>query len=1467
MSIGTCPFGQNCRAVWSNSDGLSYAVYPQSLLPGNDTTWHIFMSGSYPAAPLISGGSDFGIPFGGGILPGGGGFSPFGPGPTGNSQATTSLSIIFAKIAYRLNVPHVLTQEEVETGIIDLGEFVWDVVGVTDNPFNEEILTEQELDSVNANPDFSVEDREFEKLFNMDLENSVFGPGAATRFNNIEPNREGVFYRLDDGGFKGNQVFPDPDFFGSFGQGTTPSSVFRDGSSKKINLNMIKVITIDVSTGDPDGPWEPKPFQEGGADDNLLSLQVQARKPLGTILAGDGTVIQQGDTIYLTYLAIKEHYTRQVIIINWVIIGGQGACGATPGKVRGGNFRFYEWSIPNSETGVSERVSGWRAVEAFDSATNIVAPVGDLFNPDSIELADFPIGGSGGAGGYKYFSAGARQTDGKTKLSSIQDVRKFAVDGDELPGDVISLDTNFPGSSYHTNSGIAGNNTSFRLTDWFIRKEFSVFGDYHDSDQHVFFNVHPKALFKRDVDKWAINRFLAVEIERDIKAGKNSIFPFMDESDLDATNKRPPTGPLGARSGMDSSNAIFEPFDPLQIPSSPASSCDMSLDSMEAQFAFGGQFLRERFAKDTKILVQRFKHEGASGAISRLILIEGKASPQATAITCILDPSKAYSFVMHIGSSGFVVFNHFTNGFINAGMRELPYRPDQGNPPIADNQNPTPDQFEKKLGYSGMFGDRPGYKEGKIISSSFYTEKVNVSKKVFGIVTEEEESSTVDEIEFELDGEKLSINVGDGFYGSTEIKYKYKGKVSTDSGGNSFIEPFDIIFILRDGTDINDLVDSITVAPIPEKVNILTIPHKWMQGDRIDIIGSKMNESDIEIISIEVTALSELVAADFIGELEGPLLSNPLTGNKFKEFFRNNGVFFESDVVSLGESDNSNLYAFFNDTNDGISVAVSQDLGRVWHYHYGIVESIDESPVRHPFVVNDRLKNKCFLFFLHRGKVFCKPINYAMFHLRDAFIIERFKDDIFEEGDEGSPDGPAGKLPNEKESVYSPEGIKLRREIISWVAAGDLSDEDFLVMIGKDEEDESEDLQPFEERTVQPSGDIKVVRKFPVARAPMTAFPNHDVDNLFFSVYRRDNGEMRLCFLGPTGDDGDLQLQCHFSNDDGVTWYDLWEYIEFAFNRFKADPDSKTQFIDRESTGAKPELPLGIIKEDPGISTQNAAFGINIHWSRLKRHKKAGEGEDETELTIESESETLGVSAPYVYYQPTSKKVYLFYIYESCLLCKILDDYIFQRSANTRTDKPDEQPEDADPVDMNAVKDFVERKTKAHFIDGNLEDTDLREEVQDFVNEDLNEKMAAGNIIFPHVFAIDTFDETRTIASQRPCAYELPNGNVRIMYKHAETGDLRAAIWTGTIWNVEDLMKDVPACDDNCDAGEVCIGGVCVPDRPKNLKSVIGGFGDDKFGETSTGGSGGSGDSDDSDDDSDAGGGDGGVGGGLGGGG
>jgi hypothetical protein len=269
----------------------------------------------------------------------------------------------------------------------------------------------------------------------------------------------------------------------------------------------------------------------------------------------------------------------------------------------------------------------------------------------------------------------------------------------------------------------------------------------------------------------------------------------------------------------------------------------------------------------------------------------------------------------------------------------------------------------------------------------------------------------------------------------------------------------------------------------------------------------------------------------------------------------------------------------------------------------------------------------------------------------------------------------------------------------------------------------------------------------------------------------------------------------------------LWEFIEHGYGRLRVDPDDCSAFIDRQGTS---EPGQDITATNPKESPQDAYFGVNVHWSRLKRHKKEGGN------TLDAESEVLEISSPYLFYHPETEKVFLFYIYQGCLLCKVFSDSLFDTSAETKRTS-DENNTDA-VVGITAVKKVIEQDLRAFFIDGDLTSDELKEEIHFYINEESNERIVEGNIVFNYQAAFSQFNTDRAISNQRVCAYDLPNGNVRVFYKHDSSNDLKSAIWNGSVWMVEDFMKNPATSPERV-----------MPTFSDQITDVIGGFNGEGF--------------------------------------
>lgn len=1293
-----------CKIVWASSYRNLVGTYPDSLLPAGRTIWHFAADGRYKFSPApelpevvgILGGGIIGPIFGGTLIPQVETFIP-----------QSHFSIIFAKTANRLNVPHIITQQEMDSmdsagiGKINVGEYIFEAVAVTDQieVINTQ-LTPKDLDDIKKSGE-EESDRAFRKIFEVDI------PPGRNRFKAIEVNKSGVEYRLDNGGPKANSAL------NLAGIGDLNNASYKDASSRILLVDLAKVT-------------ERLPLAAGAPQPPAGSLQAVARPA------------RAGDIIYLTYIAVSQHYIRQSVEIGWTMQATPTpapACFSFPSKVRAVHYRFYEWDIGNATS--RTRLAGWRAVESFNAGVNFVATMRLAGSP---VLGDFVIGGGTGVITLSYMPADV----------TFDELEEFRTNKGSLPTYDVNLNQAAgifgpSGVNYHPNVGSQGDPDAYFEADWYTRNAFRTFTDHREPVQHVIFNVHSKTMKKRDVDKFAIERFLAIEVEKDVKSGLNTFFPFMDDPAVDV-----PTD--GALDYLSSQNFKIDPIKPIsqyslgnaEIQCAVGGAAQLGFtgsggDDVFAAFAFTSNIITERFNKETRILVERHFTLGQRGL--RFVAIQGLKSPRG-AVSCIQDPSGQFVFTVHINSDNFLAINYFNNGFYNVCLQKLVYRPDIRPPTIINNTDPQPSQFEEYVGMSGMLGDRPGFSPGRAISVSSFlplslfryktTSAQFVKNRIDGVT-----DSQIEEIEIVEEDDRIIIPLELGYYGRTEVEYELEG------------EPENVMFLFKSGNVINGSIDSVYFVN-REELPVLIVDHRWMKADSIEIVGP----GSVVVRNISVHGVEGSYADDFLDEQQSPI--RLYDGHSFFQ----TKMFFKTDVMSIGEDKYSHIFVFFNDQHDGISAVASYDFGKNWSYFYGVSEAIQSKAVRHPFVVNSFETNQCYLFSLYEGKITCKTFGYELFNYNDAFTIERFEKDILV---------VEGETIRENTSLYSVQGQQLRRKQ-SNVAAGDLGDKEFLLLLGKDVDNQQSDV--FEEHQVEGQQKTKKVRKNSLAIGTSTAFTHRNISDSFFSAYRTNAGELRLFFMSPVeGSPTTPQLQCNFSVDDGINWYDLLEFVEHGYARFRSDELKKTNFIDRTAGN---QVPDSIFATDQLLTDELAAFGINVHWSRLFRHKEEGQA------IPDGESIPIPIDSPYAFYQPSSQKVFLFYVYQNCLLCKVFSDDAFKTAAK------DQGPDGG----VAMLKDVIERQTRSYFIDGDLSGTDIREEIHHYVNPDTHEKIANGNIIFHHHFGIVNFTEDRSLSAQRVCALELPNHNIRVFYRNDKDKNLHAASWNGSHWYVEDFMRN-----------------------------------------------------------------------------
>lgn len=1327
--LGLC--GRNkptpCKLAWSKQFSTKVGLYPSALLPSKRTQWFSSAGSTFSfRAPIISPGNP--------ALPSLGIFSSYGLGTTQfdtfNSQS--HFTIIFAKTANRLNKKYVLKESdfltydaESQTIEIDVGEYVFEALAVTDRndvvpeKFDLKVycptsITQSTRDRKGANVTYTIhtsggkgnkiietsirsgslfpvgktnvqvtvkdeeettvscdfdiivvldtddyklvddpfdsateEDILFRRLFDLEI------PEEKNRFREVVIDRRSLEYRLDNG--RSRTV----DILDNSGQGDLNSPSYRDASSKRLK--------IDVSQ---------------------LRMASDSEQTAGEI----DRPLKAGDTLYLTYIGVLQHYLRQRVNITWAITAmsipptAQGYVV----EIKVSNFRFFEWNLdkqfPDDQNEKVVTIGGWRVVETFNAKPQHIALVNDKY------IGDFCYGSRSGIQNIEYMP-------GSTYASELDD---YIYGRKAFPVYQVNFNSEFDGANYSDN---IGNPQEYRNTKWSSRAIPN--NNYKNNIEHILYNVHPKALKKRDIDKWGIERFFAQEVEKDIQEGRITSVPFMDDAGIND-----PTSSYNEY--LNQSNCLFAPVLPISRYSSSNAEIDAGVgggiligevgnsEQVFGYMTFKSNLITEFFDKETRILVERHFTNAQKG--DGIVAIEGAPTSKLITTSCILDPSRTYSFCFHSDVNNYIVFNYFRNGDVESGMNSLDFRPDLGYPDTSQN-NPSPDDYERLIGWSGMLGDVSGYYPGKKVTTTAF-----LAQSTFQYFTNNRElfirrgmpfTQMVDISSITIENDTLSIPLPLGHYGRIEMVFEMNEDISRSpiqvnlKSSGSIVGVIDTVYLWSSGVNVN---------------NDLQIDMKWFYCDRIEIRGEAITKIK-GIPNIAVVRLSAEYDNDFTrgnGDTKKRTDDDRITERP---------AFMMSDAVTIAEDEKSVLYLFFSDKDGGISCAVSRDFGHNWQYYYGIVEKMASEQVYYPFVITSFEGNRCFLFFMYLNKIFCKSIDYNKFEENDACVYEK-TEDIYKINDDGL-------TATENESVYTDKGKDLRRHTLSYICAGNIIDEGFTTILDRIE-------------VTGEDGSVHAYPKYPFAKSSGTVIPYQDIDTPYFSAYRNDQGVTRLFFLGPTN--GDNLLQVFISTDNCSTWYDLLEYAQNGSQRIKSDKNKQTLFIDRQDRYTN--VSEG---DDPYQSDQGFVYGINVH-------KKKGELE---------KNNVYEISSPYLFCQTSFGRVFLFYVFEGCLLCKIFHDSLFEKS-------------------LSEIKETIEDNLMAYFVDGDL--TTLSSDLY-------SESDSEGNVIFQSQYASGIFSLDRSINPQRVSACELPNGNVRVFYKHAKSDRLHAAIFNG-IWMPEDMMKD-----------------------------------------------------------------------------
>lgn len=1311
---------RRCQLVWSSKFPTTYVgTYPEKLLPARRTIWHAASDGGYNfRAPLTSlGNSGTGL----GLVDMFSGMGMFGSDIQSDVFTPESqVVLIFAQTANRLNVTHILTPQEIASmnpttgiGFIDVGEYVFDGLAATFEPANVTVALTPEEQKELEKSGLSVNDALFRKLWELEF------PG--NRYQYVQNNVRGVEYRLDNGGPKSQPIFG----FGSFADFSSAS--YRDGSSR--------ILAIDLKTA--------------------FKFKDAERPP------------RAGDTIYLTYIAVKQPYFRDVVVVKWnmMAISLPPECIPMTRTVKAARYRFYEWTVKGDGPNASPvKLGGWRAVEAQGMpvttcsilGTDTGNELGDVFGDQSglLTIPYLPVE-----------NLTAATLDGY--IANKATLPKYEVNATSKAGSI----------SYHKNSGSKNSPNAYKNSLWYRRVNYDGFGygDLGHLQQHVYFNVHPKALQKRDVDKFGIEKWLANEVETDIKAGVDTLFPFMDDPKVNV-----PVQQAGCVEYLSSSNCTFNPVKPSSTNFEGEFNCGVAGGAVIGNFSGGygdvlavftieSPIIQEPMAKETRVLVERHFTYGEHGI--RIVAIEGTAGADVQSLTCVGDALRSRSMVIFPNSDSELRVHTFWNEDVIEGFQSLSYRPDKGFPDTTK-EEPTPEDYEALIGYAGTLGDIPGYSVGRSISLSTYapidsfiyrTDQPSWVARSLN-TAEEDLGDLIQDLSFEDNKIKFEESV----VGRLELIYELTGD-----------EPTEVTVVVRKSDKTELVIDSVH---LPLGIDIMKLDLGWVEADEIKIVGTDR----ITLKSAIVMCLGEDAAKVFLDKQSS---TKEEAGLAKIDRLKYRGVKVKSDVVSAGQNHTGRIFVLFNDSDSGISCMESDNKGETWSFQYGLIQKVGDNGSRDPFLLDRAGADSSFVFYTYKGKLICEALAYSDLQLEDSMIVERFYDDIY------TPATDKDKA-KEKLGIYTSPGRLVRYRRSGSVVAGDLSDKDFLLMTGRDVEAGKFDY--MEDRiaeVLQSGGTVKEsevkAQKYPFFIGPSSAFANQDVNSIFYSAYQTDESTLYVFFMGKGS--GEIPtLQCHFSSDSGNSWYDLWEFLHYGRNRLRCDDKKHTQYIDYGADGGVPKDPRGT---DP-MKPSNYPFGLNLHWSRMKEDKKEGA------KSYMDESKVIEINAPYAFRQPSTGTVFLFYVYKDCLLCKMFNDSIFMEAAKDIS------------KGYEYVRKLIEEQSRSWFIDGYLDKDELREEIHGYLNDETKEEMAQGNILFPFPTTVATFKEERAIAPQRVCAHELSNGSVRVFYRIKDSNKVRAAIWTGNSWYIEELLADM----DPMPKPEV-----------KNYTGVTGGFGTNKF--------------------------------------
>jgi len=1191
--------------VWTSSSDTRVASYPPECLPSRYTIYKSIFSTAFFGMPPSS-GVGLGTGLTGGAL-----ISAVVTSIPGFSARTFNSyhKHIFARCEYRHNEPLILTQEMIDTGTVEMPNYIFEIISVSPKPVTIppyiKFLPKYTINIAGKNPFNDKVTIQFELMIDTDVTWKI------TNVFHYIPDVPWEAANIDSNGL----LTVSPLYWGTGELIVEVTATNEMGEYlRSVTLNIINETGAPDMTTEwtedympskesiEDWLWNRTAEEKDKIEPNILkrilpnqlgvyfrldnatdkSFKSEAQTGIQTLVLGatyndasskkfeidfskdENRTYRAGDIVYVTYCAVEEHYIRQTASVEWSVFDfGLFGFSAFPSRVNASNYRFYEWELPGTENEnddpatTSTKVSGWRCVESVKIRPNITGIL--TSNVSKPTLANFLVGEY--PVGIQHFS----YLPSSTPVYKILEILDEFGNEDEtkLAHSSINLSRKSGREAFQPNVGFYPSEEDpnpvslWDTTNWaqqYLKFE-QLDENYIKMINHLVFNVHPEALKKRDVDKWAIPFNLATSLEKAINTGEETYFPFMDN----AADNEPH---LGTSQTLNSDNFEIDPFDGGSVSiGSVVNRSSLNSRSVSGEFSPG--IINEQFKKGTKVLVER-----DVGGIKSFLYIRCRQGAGEVFVSAINDLSLRNAYIFSTNFDGFLIQRSINYSAVARNLGELTFQPDKGGINYAKPNVETTNEEYPVKGFCGLLGDSPGTFPGKAISFYKYSDKDAFTEYYIG--KPQTELNSTKEISRALEQDSyLLMQLGELVYtGSLKIEMlMYKQSPSTiDMNDEETIKAVkklddEVSILFLSGNSVESAIDRNPVKLVHKNGKlklIIEIPnYYWLKGDSIRIQFSSLKDFLSQINPfVEVTAsiigLKNEYAQDFTtDDFDVTILDSRFPLWKGKDFIKTGFATSYIDESGL-------IYLFFGDEEQGISCVYTVDEGTTWNLQYSLVSSIEDESAQYPFCVKSSIKKELFLFFVMKGVLYVMPVDLKDLDFNNAF--------------------------QNKETAEKNKNISFFEKLRSnpfYVAAGNNDAENINF--------------------------VQTTDRFRMGTT--TIFTNVIFSTPFFSGYQTGSGELRIFFPDKEG-----RVQCNYSHDNGISWNDLWICMKEGYD--------------------------GIIKstDDFGKSTDKYPYGINPHPSITK-----------TEDQIES---------PYVFQSQRRNQIYLFYVYKGCLLCKMFEDPI-----------------------------------------------------------------------------------------------------------------------------------------------------------------------------------------------------------------